>query len=319
MRTTFLLVTFALALAVVRIPQQNRSAQAQGATPGAEAQLLELDAVAVDSRGKPVTDLKPDDVEVWLESYRLPLESITALSEYDERRQRSITLILDDITITPDMVPRIRRAATQALERVQPGDRLAVTLLSAGGLVTTSDPAATRQAIDRFNARATTPLRPDDLAVHVFATLTNIARQASEAPGHRKTVIGIGPGWVFDTPIPPPSVSRNLREEWTTALRAMARSNVALYVVDPGGVGSSPVMGGAAGLARDTGGHAFVNTNDVATTIDRIMDEASSFYILRFADPPFFRTAPLRKIDLRTRRTDVTLRARRLLPGSLTK
>ena len=68
-------------------------------------------------------------------------------------------------------------------------------------------------------------------------------------------MITIGPGWVFDTPVPPPSVSRNLRAEWTTTLRDMALSNVVLYALDPGGVGSSPVAGGTGGLARDTGGH----------------------------------------------------------------
>ena len=129
-------------------------------------------------------------------------------------------------------------------------------------------------------------------------------------------MITIGPGWVFDTPIPPPSVARNLRDEWTTTVRAMAYSNIALYVIDPGGVGSSGTTGGAAGLARDTGGLAFINTNDIPAAIDRVMKEASGYYILQFEDPPFFRTAPLRKLDLRTRRSDVTLRARRLIPGT---
>ncbi len=295
-----------------------RPAPSQDPAP-AKAQVLEVDAVAVDREGKPVTDLKPEDVEIWLEGYRLPLQSLTVLSENDERRQRSIILILDDVTITPDLVPRIRRAATQAVERLQPGDRAFIGLLSGGGLVTTADPAAMRQAIDRFNVRATALSRPDDLSVQVFATLTNIARQFAEAPGHRKTVITIGPGWVFDTPVPPSSVSRNLREEWTAALRAMALANVVLYVVDPGGVGSSRTTGGAAGLARDTGGYAFLNTNDVRGTIGRIMNEASSYYILKFEDPPFFRTAPLRKLELKTRRKDVTLRARRLIPGTDTR
>ncbi len=311
MRVTLFLVVLTITIAAAP-RQQEPAATAKG-------QLLELDVVAVDGQGKPVRDLRPEDVEIWLEGYRVPLRSLTVLSDNDERRRRAVILILDDITIPLDMVPRIRQAATQAVERLQSGDRAAIALLSDGGLATTADPAAIRQIIGRFNVRATTPLRPDDLSVHVFATLTNIARQFAEAPGHRKTVITIGPGWVFDTPIPPSSVARNLREEWTTTLRAMALSNVALYVIDPGGVGSSYVNGGGAGLARDTGGLAFHNTNDVTGTIDRIMNEASGFYIVQFEDPPFFRTAPLRKMELRTSRKNVMLRTRQLIPGTGTK
>ena len=312
MRITVLLAALVLTVGAAPPPRQDPATPPKGA-------LLELDAVAVDRQGNPVRDLKPGDVEIWLESYRLPLDSLTALSENDERRRRSIILILDDMTIPPDLVPRIRRAASEVVERLEPGDRMSIALLSGGGLATAADPAVLRQTIDRFNVRATSPMGPDDLSVHVFATLTNIARQAAEAPGHRKTVITIGPGWVFDTPVPPPSVSRNLREEWTTTVRAMAHSNVALYVIDPGGVGSSMATGGAAGLARDTGGLAFMNTNDIPAAIDRVMKEASGYYILQFEDPPFFRTAPLRKVDLRTKRADVTLRARRLIPGGATK
>ncbi len=311
MRTILLLAALSGLIATPAPPQNS--------TAAAKAQVLEIDVVAVDGQGKPVTDLKPGDVDVWLESYRLPLQSLTVLSDNDERRRRSVILILDDMTIVHEMIPRIRRTATEVIERLEPGDHLSFGLLSDGGILKTATPAVVRQAIDRFNVRASAPLRADDLSVHVFATLTNIARQVAETPGRRKTLITVGPGWVFDTPIPPPSVSRNLRAEWTTTLRDMALSNVVLYVLDPGGVGSSPVTGGTGGLARDTGGHAFMNSNDVPGAVDRILTEASTYYIVQVEDPPFFRTAPLRKLDVRTKRNDVTLRARRLIPGTAGK
>ncbi|CAN5670639.1 hypothetical protein BH24ACI5_BH24ACI5_10770 [soil metagenome] len=55
--------------------------------------------------------------------------------------------------------------------------------------------------------------------------------------------------------------------------------------------------------------------NDLAEPVDRIRREVVPYYILRFEDPPFFRTAPLRKLDVRVRRDDVTIRARQLMPG----
>ena len=309
MRTTLLLGALLATLGAAPVHQQPPSTSAP-------SRSLEVDAVAVDRQGNLVADLKPDDVEVWVEGYRIPLESLTALSEEDGRRRRSIALILDDVTITPDLLARIRQAAQRVVERLEPGDTMSIGTLSGGGLLTAGQPAVLRQAIERFNLRATGLYRPDDLGAHVFATLTNIARQVAERPGHRKTVITIGPGWVFDTPVPPPGVSRDLREEWTTAVRAMALSNVALYVIDPGGVGRGRASSGSGGLADDTGGHAFMNTNDMAGTVDRIMKEASGYYILRFEDPPFFRSAPLRKLEVRSKRDDVTIRARGLIPGT---
>ena len=40
------------------------------------ANSLLIDAVAVDSHGMPVMDLKPAEVEVWISGYRVPIESI---------------------------------------------------------------------------------------------------------------------------------------------------------------------------------------------------------------------------------------------------
>ena len=78
MRTAFLLAALTGLVATPATPQDPATS--------APARMLELDVVAVDGQGKPVTDLKPDDLEVWLETFRLPLKSLTVLSDSDERR-----------------------------------------------------------------------------------------------------------------------------------------------------------------------------------------------------------------------------------------
>ncbi|CAN5743782.1 hypothetical protein BH24ACI5_BH24ACI5_03570 [soil metagenome] len=295
-------------------------AAALGSAPPHQTQpppaILEVDAVAVDRHGNPVTDLRPEDVEVWLERYRIPLASLTALSDVDERRRRSIVLILDDIAVPPTLVPRAREAARRFVTGLEAGDRMAIVTLTGGGAQSTDDRAALRRAIDAYGVRATPPIRAEDLAAQVLNTLTTVSRGAAETPGHRRTVVGIGAGWMFDTPVPPSAAVRDLRPEWTTAVRAMALANVALYVIDPGGVGASRATSGSGGMARDTGGHAFLNTNDLDGAVERILREAVTYYIVRFEDPPFFRTAPLRKLDVRVRRPGVTLRARQLIAGN---
>ena len=71
-------------------------------------------------------------------------------------------------------------------------------------------------------------------------------------------------------------------------------------------------------LARLTGGHSFVNTNDVEAAADSILAEARGYYMLAVADPPVGRKFDLRKLEVKSRRKDVTIRARQLIPGTET-
>ena len=99
-------------------------------------------------------------------------------------------------------------------------------------------------------------------------------------------------------------------------MRAMASANATLYVIDPGGLGTSRMLGGSSGFARETGGYAFLNTNDVSGAADRILREAGSYYLIGVADPPVGRKADLRDLDVRVLRRGVTIRARKAVAGA---
>ena len=47
-----------------------------------------------------------------------------------------------------------------------------------------------------------------------------------EAGEQRKTIVAIGSGWLFDRPIPPPTIGMDVRKDWIAAMQAMAVSNV---------------------------------------------------------------------------------------------
>ena len=276
---------------------------------------LRIDAVAVDRRGALVTDLAREDLEVWISGRRIPIESVTpATAAAPERDARLIVLLLDDVTIEPAMVIRVRDAARRLVTRLRAGDRMAVARLSGAPLEVTSDPARLQRRIETFNqAGGVIPL--DRLGAHLLTTVAGVSREMSEAPERRKAIVAIGSGWLLDTPIPPPQVGPEVRREWTDAVRAMAITDATYYVIDPGGVGSSRVGTGTGGFARESGGHAFINTNDVDAAVARILDEIDRYHEILVADPPFGRTGPLRELDVRSRRQDVTVRARRWLPG----
>lgn len=192
---------------------------------------------------------------------------------------------------------------------------MAVVALNGDVMESTGDRSRLLRSIDTCNLQPAGILRLDVAGEHVLETIASLSRQLVEPPGSRKTIVGIGAAWLFDTPIPPPTVGRDLRPEWTDAMRATALADAQVYVIDPAGVGASRFGGGSSGFARETGGHAFLNTNDFNGAVDRIMREAWSYYVITVADPPVRRTADLRELDVRVLRRGVTVRARRAIVG----
>jgi VWFA-related protein len=304
-------VLFLLAALVVPV-----AGQPPAKAPG---RFLDVDVVALDRNGMPIDDLRRDELEVWIGGLRIPTDTFIKVSptEDPERARRTIVLLLDDVTLSPMGVSRTREVARRFVNRLVPGESMIVMTLSGGGGKASSERSELLRAVDAYNVRASGFMRPDELSAHVLNTITSISRQVAEAPGRRKVIVAIGASWLFDTPIPPPNAARPVDKELTEALRAMAAANVTLYVVDPGGVGMSPVLGGGNGFARDTGGYAFTNSNDAFAAVERIMRETSTYYIVRIEDPPVFKTHELRDLEVRTKRRGVSVRARRAIIGRL--
>lgn len=303
----------AVSLALALLPAGG-AAQA----PQDHSKQVVIDVVALDKKGAPVPDMRPEDFDVQIGHFRVPITSVTAVTPSSADQQgRLIVLLLDDITVAPANIPRVRELAGRFIDKLAPGDRMAVVMLDGTGpLEVTDQPAMLRGAIGRYSPRGGFTTR-DGLGQQVLGTMSQIARQVMEAPGRRKTIVGIGTGWVFDRPIPNPlAAGRDLRPEWTDAMRAMTYAKANLYVIDPGGVGTTGAYSGDTGFARETGGHAFVNTNDFKGIVDRILGEASNYYVISVPDPPTGRGADLRELEVTTRRRGVTIRARHAIPGS---
>lgn len=278
---------------------------------------LTIDFVALDRNGAPVPDLKPEEVEVWIAQFRAPVQRMTVVTpEADERGGRIFVLLLDDMTLRLEAVPRAREAAKRLVTGMRDTDRMAVLTLNGTHMETTGDRPALLRAIDAYSVRATGVLRSDTFGRHVLSTLASISAQLVESSGRRKTIVGIGSGWVFDRPLPPPIAGQDLLPEWVQAMRQMALSHVNLYVIDPSGVGTTRADGGEEGFARETGGHAFLNTNDLGGAVTRILRESGNFYMVDVPDPPVGGKADLRELNLKSLRKGVTVRARHAIPGS---
>jgi VWFA-related protein len=291
-------------------------AEVSGQSTGGQASgpRLRIHAVAVDRQGIPVTDLRREDLEVWIGTYRVPIDSLTPVTSTSERGGRVIVLLLDDLVLDPTMAPRVRDIARRFISRMSPGDQMAVVTVDGGGMEITDDPARLQRRADAYFGGMRI-LQPDLVGEQVLRSVASVSRQLLEAPG-KKTIVAIGVAWLFDRPIPPPTVARDLRQEWVEAVRAMAAADVHFYVIDPEGVGRSRADTGLTGFAYETGGRAFTNTNDFDGAVNQILREAGHFYVIDVADPPVFRKSDLRELDVRVLRKGVTVRARRWIPGS---
>lgn len=276
--------------------------------------LLRIDAVVVDRSGAPVTDLARPDFEVWIGGYRVPIETIELVTS-EAATAREIVLLLDDITVEPPLVPRAREVTRRFVTRMSPDHRMAIVSLSGQALARTDDRTRLLRAADSYFTRGIGVVLLEELRAQFLQTISQIAIGLAELPDRRKTIVGIGSAWLLDTPVPPPGAVRDLRAEWTDAMRALALAGASFYVIDPGGVGAVPAGYAGSGFARETGGHAFINTNDLTGAADRILRETRSYYIIGVADPRIHLTSDLRELDVRVGRRGVTVRARRAIPG----
>jgi VWFA-related protein len=283
--------------------------------PDKSSSRVVIDAVAVDKNGMPVVDLRPEEVEVWIGHFRVPIESFTAVTPATSRGGRLTILVLDDMTMPPALIGRARDAAKRFVSRMGPDDQMAIVSLDGSSMETTNDSAKLLRTIDRYTGQNAGMIPLDRLGEHVLKTLGALSRALVEAGDQRKTIVAIGSGWLFDRPIPPVGAGMDPRKEWVAAMQAMALAHVNLYVIDPGGVSMARADNGSTGFARETGGLAYLATNDLNAAADKIMREAANYYLIGVADPPVGRGAELREVEVKVLRRGVTIRARRTITG----
>src|SRR5262249_28710780 len=83
-------------------------------TPGSQSGAeIHIDAVAVDRTGKPVMDLRPQEFEVWIGNFRIPIDTVTVVTPESAANERTIVLLLDDVTLEPARAARVKDAAAR--------------------------------------------------------------------------------------------------------------------------------------------------------------------------------------------------------------
>ncbi len=133
-------------------------------------------------------------------------------------------------------------------------------------------------------------------------------------PGTITDAYSITPGWT-DCP-------GRLRDARRAFERAMGEANVTVHVLDPVGLdteGTTPLgpkrirerLDSLPVIADMTGGRTVLNTNAPEAHVAAILEESAAYYVLGFTPAPPVKGETTRRIEVRVRPRDVTVRARR--------
>jgi VWFA-related protein len=290
---------------------------------------------------------------------------------------RIYLLVLDDLHTQALRSPLTKAAAKQFIERYVGANDLAAVVHTGGRSDANQDftnnqrlllqavdkfmgrklRSSTMNKIDDYNRRAGTGLESDpaqDLddrergfqARAALDTVRNLANYLGNVRGRRKAIVMFSEGIdynIYDIL----SINNTGAQEASTVMdatrdmiAAATRANVAIYGVDPRGLGASfdnlaevqsfpddtslgltssallnEVRLGQDSLrtmSDETGGFAVVNRNDFNTAFQRIVDDNSSYYMLGYYSTHDRRDGRFRKIEVRLKnRPGVTVRARK--------
>lgn len=313
-------------LVAILVGLSSLTAFAQQSTPRftSSSKLVVVPAVVVDDSGLAVTDLAADDFQVFEDGKPVPIQAFAPADPMGAPTDggRFIVLVLDNISMRPELAQRTRDIARRFTSRMTPADSIAAIPARGGSWSGPTTRTAAENAIDRFKPAFGDTIRSGgEDAVDGIRAIAAIAEQLAAVPHRRKIMVVIGDGQLFSPSDPSAFADRgpSLSRDWFEAIRATARNNFSTYVIDPRGHNPSVGLergGGpstqpdyAESFATETGGEAWVNTNNYDAAVGRIWLESANYYLLGYAPPRDDRK--VHKIEVRVSRPGVTVRARR--------
>jgi VWFA-related protein len=275
--------------------------------PPQNADLVELDVVALDRHDRPVNDLRQTDFRIREDGRAVEIKTfsqVTALGTTQPDDARIVTLLMDDIGVPITGTSPMQQIAPVVLAPMGAGDELSVVRLSSRVDEAFGDLSTARERIAAYRG-GVQPFSSRDTPETVLKAVAKIAAQLETIDHRRKIILCLGLPVVCDVGEPPVGGRTVLRDAWVGALAAAARANASVYIVDPTGARGGGNVGD--GLVQFTGGRIF-HDNDFAPAGDAIWREAGHYYLLGYWPPASKRD--LHAIDVSIARKGVRVRAR---------
>jgi VWFA-related protein len=312
---------------------------------GAPVRGLRREDFEVTEDGKPVELLtfSAIDLPAGEPSAAIPPldRSGTSIAANDQAEDgRVLLIVLDDFHVSFDAGRAVttRTIANRLVERMGPSDLVAVTSTSgqrSGQAEFTTDKAKLLEAIKAFFPQS--EAGADGIASQPAAgarggggfgfmagikarwamdTLRNAATALAMIPHRRKAVLLVSQG----LPISVEDIITNSNaSDAHLALRdfilTAQRSNIAIYTMDPCGLDldagcSTSSRQNLQSLAEATGGFAVTNTNAPESSVDRMVAETGTYYLIGYSSPAPPNDGKRHRIKVRTRDAGHRIRAR---------
>ncbi|HUU36415.1 MAG TPA: VWA domain-containing protein [Vicinamibacterales bacterium] len=290
------------------------------------------------------------------------------LTGYDGR---IYVLVLDDQHTHPLRSARTKAAAKQFIQRYMGANDTAAVVFTSGrsdaAQEFTNSQGRLLASVDKFTGRKLRSStlerideedrtrgtrqqgdRIDDMldnergltARTTLESIRNLANYLGGISGRRKAIVYFSEGIDYDiTDVFNNRSASSVMDATRDAINAATRGNVAIYGIDPRGlgagsddlieVGSLPqdnsINLGASSflnearlgqdslrvLSEETGGFAIVNQNDLAANFERVVADNSAYYLLGYYSTNERRDGKFRKIEVRVARPGLTVRARK--------
>jgi VWFA-related protein len=272
---------------------------------------------------------------------------------------RIYLMVLDDLHTNSQRTPLVRAAARQFIERYVGANDLVAVMHTSGradaGQEFTTNPRLMLSAVDKFmgrKVRSSTLNRideeyrtrqsrqqgdriedPDTMergyqARIMLDSMRQISQFLEGVSGRRKALVLFSEGIDYDIyDVINNRDASTILDSTRDLLAAATRSNVAIYGVDPRGLGGMALEGievqsfpddntlginsisfqnelrlsqdSLRVMSTETGGFATVNTNDFSTAFQRIVDDNSSYYVLGYYPTNDRRDGRFRKIEVK--------------------
>jgi len=303
MRKPLLLALF---VALAGLPLAAR--QGKHAQDAAAADLVELDVLALDRDGHPVTDLRREDFEIKDDGHVVDVKTFTPpLPAADANRSgRQLVLLLDDSSVPMNGTAVVQAMAQVILQRQERGDEVTVVRLNNDHDEPFGDLETAWTRILQYHAGAV-PFQGFGTGERALKVVASVSRQLEAVDHQRKLIACIGGPRVCNVLEPQPQGYSQLWPAWVQAVTAAARANVAVYAVMPLPAGSLLRLPG--GLVQATGGDGFANAMKFERFVDNLWSEATDYYLLGYW--PSATKHELHSIDVKVKRKGVEGRARR--------
>jgi len=312
-----------LSLAQTLAPSERSGTLGTSGTSGT-FDVVRIDAIVTDSRGRFVESLKPADFDLREDGMPQTLVSAELM-----RRPRLIGIYLDEYFVNASNTATVRDALHRFVDTLSRDDRV-VILRPLDSLLTiklTQDRAALRAAIDAFEGRRGdyTPrtafernyivsdraLADEQRAQSTWSTLNALTLHLANLGAGRSSVL------LVSEQADPVFRRRGFEglPTSTSVTRTANRSNVSIYVFDPRNAkerAANPDEGPnlLRVLADDTDGALLSGPENVDAGLRAMLNDASAYYLLSYRSERS-RDGLFHAVDILVKRPGIRARARR--------